>query len=105
MENSGFDGFEWHSAKSESTYRERGLDFETAARVFEANYVEREDLRWDYGERRFIAVGSVDDVMMTVVWTPRGRNRRIISAWPSSARERREFRDYREALERGDPNG
>src|SRR6266702_1956715 len=98
-----FDGFEWDSAKSEATFSERGIDFEAAARVFEGDHVEREDPRQDYGERRYLVTGSVEGILITVVWTPRGSRRRIISAWPASNRERREYREHREAVERADP--
>ena len=98
-----FEGFEWNAAKSDSTYAERGLDFEAAAHVFDGGFVQHEDLRRGYGEPRFLATGEVEGVVVTVVWTPRGHLRRIISAWPASNRERREYREYREAIERADP--
>ena len=100
-----FDGFDWDAAKSEATFAERGLDFEAAIHVFDGGYVEREDMRREYGERRYVVTGVVEDILVTVVWTPRGRARRIISAWPASYRERREYREYREAVERAEPNG
>lgn len=104
-EESGFNGFEWDSAKSQATYDERGVDFEAAGRVFEGDYVEREDLRQDYGERRYVVTGAVEGVVITIVWTPRGRRRRIISAWPASDRERRVYRESCAAVERADANG
>ena len=99
-----FEGFERDATKSEAIYEQR-VDFEAAARVFDGDYVEHEDLRRGYGEPRYIVIGSVEDAVITVVWTPRGRLRRIISAWPSSNRERREYRDYREAVGRTNPIG
>lgn len=97
-----YEGFEWDSGKSDATFEERGLDFAAAARVFEADYIEREDLRQQYGERRYVVTGEVEGVVVTVVWTPRGPRRRIVSAWPASNRERRE---YREAINRADAQG
>ena len=97
-----FDGFEWDASKSDMTYAERGIDFASAARLFDGGYLEREDTRYLYGERRFVATGEVDGVVVTVVWTHRGRRRRIISAWPASNRERREYREQRAAIERAD---
>ena len=90
-------GFEWDQEKSDATFVERGIAFEAAAEVFEGDYVEHEDLRRDYGERRLIVTGKVQGVFVSVVWTPRGQRRRIISARPASARERREYREYDEA--------
>jgi uncharacterized protein len=99
------DGFEWDAAKSDATLARRGFDFEFAARVFAGDHVEREDLRQDYGERRYTVTGEVDARVITVVWTPRGRRRRIVSAWPASNRERRMYREYHKTIEQGDANG
>jgi uncharacterized protein len=73
-----------------------------AARVSEDIHVEPEDRRHDYGERRFVVTGEVDQRVITVVWTPGGQRHRIVSAWPASNRERREYRDYRQAIDRAD---
>lgn len=94
-----FDGFEWDQAKSEASLAQRGLDFETASQVFEGAYLEREDRRRDYGETRWVVTGAAAGAVVTVVWTARGRSRRIISAWPASNRERRQYRDYHQAHE------
>jgi len=55
---SEFEGFEWDEEKSAATFRDRGIDFETAAGVFDGAYVEREDLRTDYGEHRYLVTGE-----------------------------------------------
>ena len=100
-----FQGFEWDADKSEATLAERGFGFEVAVRAFAGVHIEREDLRRDYGERRFVVTGEFQGIILTVVWTPRGKRQRIISAWRASNRERREYRDYREAVNGGDPQG
>lgn len=100
-----FDGFEWDAVKSDATLAERGLDFEAAARLFEGDYVQHEDLRQDYGERRYVVTGEVEGILVTVVWTPRGRLRRIVSAWPVSNRERREYREQCGTIQRRDSKG
>src|SRR5438128_999818 len=92
-----FDGFEWDPVKSAATNAARGFGFDAAVLIFAGPIFEREDLRQGYGERRFLATGEMDGEIVTVVWTPRRRNRRIISVWPASNRERREYRDYRAA--------
>jgi uncharacterized DUF497 family protein len=57
-----------------------------------ASRIEREDTREDYGEPRFVATGIVADVgIITVVWTPRGRRRHIITAWRASKSEKEEY--------------
>jgi uncharacterized DUF497 family protein len=97
------DRFEWDAGKSEATFAERGLDFEAAALVFDGIYLERPDLRRDYGEPRYLVTGEIDGLVLTVVWTPRGHRRRIISARRASQRERREYRDYRAEIDGTDP--
>jgi len=100
-----FDGFEWSDVKSEATFQERQIDFEAAAAVFDGPYLEREDLRDAYGEPRYIVTGETQGIVLTVVWTPRKRNRRIISAWPATKREEREYHEYRKKVDSTDPQG
>jgi uncharacterized protein len=88
-------GFEWDQTKSRATLQKRGFDFEYAARIFEGTAIEREDRRRDYGERRMVSVGSIEDDVFVVVYTWRGSRRRIISARRASRRERD---GYRKAL-------
>jgi len=88
--------FEWDELKSGRNIVLRGFDFEFASRVFDGPFFEREDRRREHGEPRFVTTGAVDGAIITVVWTPRARARRIISAWPASRQERRMYRGYRE---------
>jgi uncharacterized DUF497 family protein len=66
-------------AKRAKTLAERGLDFADAAEVFTGLHATREDRRRDYGEPRFISAGYLRGRFVVLVWTPRGRARRIIS--------------------------
>jgi uncharacterized DUF497 family protein len=93
-------GFEWDSQKSDWTLQTRGFDFQIAARIFaDPFYFEREDLRADYAETRYVAIGAADDFgIFVVVWTPRGSNRRIISARLADQNEREEYGRFRGAL-------
>ena len=97
MDRGEFDGFEWDEDKSNRTLQDRGFDFDFAARVFDGAYIEHEDLRKHYGERRFIVTGEVDGFTVSVAWTPRKPNRRIIAAWPANQRETRKLNGYRQA--------
>jgi uncharacterized DUF497 family protein len=65
--------------KRERTLRERGLDFADAAEVFAGSTANAPDLRFDYGEERFISAGYLRDRMVVVVWVPRGESRHVIS--------------------------
>ena len=77
-------------AKREATLRERGLDFNDAALVFEGERYTREDTRFDYGEVRNQTVGFLHGRM--VVWTPRGETRHIISMRKCNEREQAAYR-------------
>jgi uncharacterized protein len=84
--------YEYDEEKSKATLRERGFDFEFAARVFEGDFIEYEDQRRGFGERRYVATGAVGGAVFTVVYTWRNGRRRIISARRASRRERDAYR-------------
>jgi len=88
--------FSWDPAKSEINLRDRGFDFEFASLVFDGVTVEQEDNRRDYGERRVIAIGRADDLILAVVFTDRidsmgQHERRIISARKGNRIEREAY--------------
>ena len=78
-------------AKRDKTVKERGLDFADAQIVFDSLLIENPDLRFDYGEARFIPVGLIRDRMIVVVWTRRGDDRHIISMRKANDREQRRY--------------
>lgn len=85
---------EWDEAKRLRNLRERGVDFIDAALIFAGpEIVEAVDARSDYGERRFRALGRVDDDLFVVVYTWRGEARRIISAWKVGNDGRRRYQE------------
>jgi len=54
--------------------------------------VERVDDRFDYGEVRIYAIGLVDGIEITAVYTDcENDERRLISAWRSEPHERRYY--------------
>lgn len=79
-------------AKSDSTARARGIDFETASHIFAGPTFDRPDTRRDYGEQRFVAVGRAAETILAVTYAMRGDNRRIISARRANRRERDAYR-------------
>lgn len=89
--------FSWDLDKRADTLRERGLDFADAGQAFVNFNVMQDDDRFDYGERRIVLIGRVDDSVVIIVWTPRGDSRRIISMRKANARE---TAYYQEALDR-----
>lgn len=65
----------------------RGLDMAEAEAVFNAPTLTVEDDRVDYGEPRYITIGTLQGRMVVIVWTPRGAARRIISMRKANERE------------------
>jgi uncharacterized protein len=74
--------FEWDAGKAESNYRKHGIAFETATKIFDDPFaVEMIDpLSADHGEERFLIIGRVEGLLLSVVYTERGDDIRIISA-------------------------
>ena len=77
-------------AKRAVTLAERGLDFARAAEVFADRHLTARDVR-HREEVRFITLGFLDRRMVVLVWTPRGRSRRVISMRKANAREQARF--------------
>ncbi|NBX63126.1 MAG: BrnT family toxin [Betaproteobacteria bacterium] len=79
---------EFDQDKRDKTLLERGLDFARAAEVFEGVYFTGRDERFEYEEERFITIGKLDASLVVLVWTPRGKVRRIISMRKANDREK-----------------
>jgi uncharacterized protein len=80
--------YEYDEAKSLKSFKERGIDFEFASRIFDGDYIEQQDRRYEYGERRFIAIGRIGGSAFVVVYACRAGRRGIISARRANRRER-----------------
>jgi len=85
--------FEWDEAKNEANVAKHKVSFETASMVWDGDVVEFVDERYDYGGSRIVAIGQVEGVELTVVYTLRRNVRRIISARRASRYERRTYRE------------
>jgi uncharacterized DUF497 family protein len=82
---------EFDFAKRRRTMLERGLDFARATEVFASATVTFADRRQDYGEDRFNTIGFLDERMVVVTWTRRGKIHRIVSMRKANAREQKRF--------------
>ncbi|MCC5904021.1 MAG: BrnT family toxin [Halomonas sp.] len=78
--------------KRAQTLKARGVDFADAGEVFMGHHFSVIDDRQDYGEDRYITVGTLKGRMVIVVWTPRGEARRIISMRKANEREQEKYR-------------
>jgi uncharacterized protein len=84
--------FTWEPNKNRRNVRRHGLAFQDAMRIFEGPTVQRVDDRFDYGETRTYAIGVVNGLEITVIYTDRENGeRRLISAWRSEPHERRYY--------------
>ena len=83
---------EFDLEKSQKNRVDRGFDFAFAARIFDKPALLIADDRMDYGEVRTIAVGEIEGKIYKVVFTDRGKVRRIISAHRASRQEIRRWR-------------
>ena len=85
-------GVVYDEAKRRATLAARGLDFAQGEAIFDGPAFTLPDLRADYGERRFITFGLLDDRQVVMVWTWRGEDRRIISMRKANEREQARYR-------------
>jgi hypothetical protein len=73
--------FTWDPDKNLANIRLHAIAFADAARIFEGPTAERVDDRFEYGEIRVYAVGLVNGIEITVIYTDRDDDERhIISA-------------------------
>lgn len=82
--------YSWDEEKNRGNLARHKIAFEDAARVFEGPTVERIDDRFGYDETRVYAIGLVNGLEVTVIYTDRDNDeRRIISARRAESHERR----------------
>ena len=89
--------FEWDDNKEQINIAKHGIDFTTAARVFEdKNRLELYDEAHSDIEDRYITIGEINGVaiIVFVVYTERGDAIRLISARKATKQERRAYYDY-----------
>jgi uncharacterized DUF497 family protein len=82
----------WDPKKDRRNIAHHGLAFADAVKIFEGPTLERVDDRFDYGEVRVYAIGVVNGIEITVIYTDVSRTeRRIISAWRAERHEREAY--------------
>jgi uncharacterized protein len=85
--------FTWSERKRAINLKEHGLDFVDAARVFEGLTFTYEDDRFAYGEQRFLTLGLLAGVPVSIAHTESDDEIRIISFRKATGREARRFFD------------
>jgi uncharacterized DUF497 family protein len=71
--------FAWSESKRQSNLLDHGLDVVDASRVFEGLTYTFEDARFNYGEERFVTLGLLDGMVVSIVHTETLRSIRVIS--------------------------
>lgn len=84
-----FGRFEWDERKRQQNIERHGIDFEDAARIFEAPVLTVRSDRSD--EERYVALGILDGIEIAVVYTVRSNACRIISARRARQNERKAY--------------
>ncbi len=81
--------FEWDLEKNRENIRKHGIDFADAWEIFEAPMWVGQDTRADYGEDRWMGIGSIGNRFVTVIFTePDEETIRIISLRKAKKHER-----------------
>lgn len=79
--------FTWSEAKRAANLKSHGLDFVDAPRVFEGATYTFEDDRFSYGEQRFVTLGLLAGIPVSVVHTESDHEIHIISFRKATKRE------------------
>ncbi len=85
--------FTWSETKRAANIKAHGLDFVDAASVFEGLTFTFEDDRFSYGEQRFVTLGLLAGVTVSVVHTENEYEIRVISFRKASKRESQIYDD------------
>ena len=79
--------FTWSETKRRANLKAHGLDFIDASFVFEGVTYTFEDDRFSYGEQRFVTLGLLSGIPVSVVHTESEYEIRIISFRKATQRE------------------
>ena len=83
--------FTWDEKKRKLNLAKHGIDFADAPAIFDGPLVTVEDTREDYAETRYIALGLLEDIVVSLVYTERADQVRVISIRKALKHEARFF--------------
>ncbi len=87
--------FEWDENKNQLNKLKHEISFEEATEIFHYPRYKLVDSRLNYGEVRYIGIGTNNQiVVLTVVFTERESRIRIISALRASKKEKKLYYEY-----------
>ena len=87
---------EFDPAKRDVVFAARELDMARCGEAFAAFHLTMPDERHSEQEQRFRSLALLDDTVVIIAWTPRGKLRRIVTMWKANDRERQSYRNSRE---------
>jgi uncharacterized protein len=91
--------FVWDEAKNRANVRKHGFDFADAEEMFHGVLVVAPDTREDYGEKRWIGIGTIRGRTAVIIFTELAPETiRIISLRRAGHEERKE---YEKAIQNG----
>jgi uncharacterized DUF497 family protein len=91
--------FEWDESKRQANLAKHDIDFQDVMRVFDGPVFERVDSR--RGEKRVVAIGSIEGIEIVVIYVMRGQRRRIISAGRAHRSERQDYANHLKIADQG----
>jgi uncharacterized DUF497 family protein len=90
---------EWNETKNRINIRKHGFHFAEAEEMFRRFLLVRPDTREDYGEERWIGIGTIQSRIAVVAFAERPQDTiRIISLRKADREERKE---YEKAIQNG----
>lgn len=85
--------FEWDPAKAVANQAKHGVSFGQARGVFsDPQHIEEDSTQSGSAEKRYKTIGRLGSVLVAVIFTYRGKRRRLISARRASRDERERYR-------------
>jgi uncharacterized DUF497 family protein len=87
--------FTWDENKRQTNLKKHQLDFADAEKVFAGDVLIFEDIRFDYGEQRWVAMGLLDVLLVVIIHVESTVDIRIISMRKATKNEISRFRGLR----------
>lgn len=85
---------EWDENKNAINIKNHDIDFCDAWRIFENPILRKKDVRKNYGEERWVALGKLKQLTVVAVYTHRHEKIRIISIRRANRHERKIYETY-----------
>ena len=87
--------YDQKKSTSNKADKNRNIGFEAAHEFDWDTCIEQRDSRYDYDELRFVSYGYIGERLHVIVWTPRGKSKRIISLRKANKREQKFYEQKR----------